>query len=267
VVRKANLFPALLGTLLLIGAPVRAELINEIRPNPPGTDLATQSLELRGTPGAAFSGWFLSIEGDSGSSLGTVDRAEPISGAFDASGLLTAVIGDLENPSFTLALMDSFSGSIGSDIDGDNDGVADDLSTFGTLLDAIGVPDSAGDEATLYGAQLGGVDLAYGGSEPELIFRDRTTLAWYAVNDAGNPTDGVFDLSGGPVLSSDFDSDPTVPSFGTLNPTTRPTGQAPAPATLPLVAAGLLVASAAGPRRRLAGSDGMFRRPPVSVGP
>jgi hypothetical protein len=248
---NARLFQAFLAALLLVGIPTRADLINEIRPNPPGTDPATQLLELLGPPGAAFSGWLLSIESDSGASPGTVDRAEPVAGTFDANGLLTAIIDDLENPSFTLALVRTFTGAIGSDIDTDNDGVADDLSTFGTLLDAIGVPDSVGDESTLYGAQLGGTDFAYIGGEPQLIFRDGTTLAWYAVDDTGAPTAGVFDLSGRPRPASAFDADPTGSTFGAVNPTTMPSAQAPVPPTLPLAAAGLLAVFAVGRKRRL----------------
>jgi hypothetical protein len=244
--RNASLFRALLGALLLVVVPARAGLINEIRPNPPGADPATQIIELSGMPGAAFFGWLVSIENDTGSLLGRVDRAEPISGTFDANGLLTAIIDDLENPSFTLALMDDFTGSTSSDIDADNDGIADDLSTFGAVLDAIGVPDSVGDESTLYGVQLGGTDFAYIGTEPVLVFRDATTTALYAVD----PSSNVFDVHGISISASDFDTDPTLPTFGAVNPTTMPTGQAPIPATLPLVAAGLLAAAAIGRRRR-----------------
>jgi len=244
--RNARLSQTLLAALLLVGIPARADLINEIRPNPPGPDPATQSLELMGTAGAAFSGWLLSIESDSGASLGRVDRAEPISGTFDAKGLLTAIIDDLENPSFTLALLDTFTGSTMSDIDTDDDGVADDLSTFGTVLDAIGVPDSVGDEATLYGTQLGGTDFAFIGTEPVLMFRDATTTALYAVDASSS----VFDVNGISVTASDFDTDPTLSTFGAVNPTTMPFRQAPVPATLPLVAAGLLAAAAIGRRRR-----------------
>jgi len=247
--RNTRISWALLCALLLIGFPVRADLINEIQPNPPGTDPSTQVLELLGTPGAAFFGWLISIESDSGSSLGKVDRAEQISGTFDANGLLTAIIDDLENPSFTLALMDAFTGTVGSDIDADNDGVADDLSTFGTVLDAIGVPDSVSDESTLYGVQLGGMDFVYIGAEPELIFRDGTTLAWYAVDGAGGPTAGLFDLSGTFFPVSAFASDPTISTFGAVNPTTTPTGQAPAPPVFPLVVAGLIAAVALRHRR------------------
>jgi len=249
--RNTRISWALLWALLLIGFPVRADLINEIQPNPPGTDPSTQVLELLGTPGAAFFGWLVSIESDSGPLLGTVDRAEQISGTFDANGLLNAIIDDLENPSFTLVLMDTFTGSVGSDIDADNDGIADDLSTFGTVLDAIGVPDSVSDESTVYGLQLGGMDFTYIGAEPELIFRDGTTLAWYAFDGTGGPTAGLFDRSGTHLAVAAFEADPTVPTFGAANPTTMPTRQAPLPPTLPLGAAGLLAAAAGGRKRRL----------------
>ena len=204
-----------------------AALINEIQPNPTGADPATVQIELFGTAGTTFSGVLLSIESDAGTSMGSVDRVSSISGTFDSNGLLVADITDLENPSFTLVLLDSFSGSVGTDIDADNDGVADDLSTFGTVLDAIGSPDAVADEANLYGAQLGGADFAFTGDEPQLIFRDSVSQVWYAINDPAG-TD-AFDIDGNAVSFASFDMDPSVPTFGAVNPTTS---AVPVPAAL-----------------------------------
>ncbi|NER01566.1 MAG: endonuclease [Okeania sp. SIO3C4] len=150
--------------------------------------------------------------------MGTVDRVASVSGTFDANGLLTVDIPDLENPSFTVALLSDFTGSTSTDIDTDNDGVADDLSTFGTVFDAIGVADSSDDEAFLYGTDLGGTDFAYTGDEPRLIFRDGSVGDLYAIND---PDDGeVFDVNGTDVTPAIFDTDPTIgtDTFGTINP-------------------------------------------------
>ncbi|EKV03537.1 hypothetical protein Lepto7375DRAFT_5842 [Leptolyngbya sp. PCC 7375] len=192
-------------------------LINEFQSNPPGTDPATQTFELRGTPGATFTGVLISIESDTGS--GIVDRVANISGTFDANGLLTEDVPDLENPSFTVVLLESFTGTTGTDIDTNNDGTADNLSSFGTVLDAIGVPDAAGDEIFLYGAQLGGVDFAYTGDEPEIIFRDGNTTALYAVNLIGTPE--VFDTTGTDIGAATFKTDPTTgTTFGAVNPST-----------------------------------------------
>ncbi len=192
---------------------------NEFRPNPSGSDPSTQTFELMGAAGSDFSGWILSIETDSTSSQGTVDRASQVSGTFDVNGLLTVDIPDLENPSFTVALVDSFTGSAGStDIDTDNDGVADDLSTLGTVFDALGVPDSSADEDNLYGFQLGGDDLTFIGTEPVLTFRDGTSQDWYAVDFNGV----VYDADGDSVDVNVFDFDPTAASFGAVNPSAVP---------------------------------------------
>lgn len=201
---------ALAGACSGLSAQTR---ISEFEPNPPGSDPANVSFELSGTPGEAFSGWVLSIESDFGSGAGTVDRAAAVSGTFDANGLLTVTIPDLENPSFTVVVVDAFTGSAGStDIDGDNDGTVDDVSTFGTILDAIGVPDTNGEP--LYGAQLGGADFAYVGSEPLLVFRGASVGDWYAV---GSDT-LVYDINAASVPAGNFDADPTATTFYAVNP-------------------------------------------------
>lgn len=210
---------AIASSLAVCATAAGAAQINETSPNPPGSDPSSQTVELLGTPGAGFSGWLLSIESDVTTGSGTVDRAASISGTFDASGLLSASVPDLENPSFTLVLVDTFSGSAGStDIDGNNDGIIDDLSSLGTVLDAIGVPDTNGEP--LYGAQLGGADLAYIGREPELVFRDGITGALYSVPLLGGTE--VFDAAGNPVAIDAFDLDPATSTFGAVNPTAVP---------------------------------------------
>ncbi len=186
-------------------------LINEFRPNPSGTDPSTSTFELLGTPGTTFSGWILSIEGDNNS--GAIDRAAEVSGTFDANGILTVAVPDLENPSFTVVLTSEFNGSIG-------DSLVDDAATqFGTVHDAIGVPDTAGDQSNLYGEALGGTDFAYTGDEPRLIFRDSVTGGLFALND---PDGGmIWDTLGNSYFPGDFNTDPTADTdtFGEENPT------------------------------------------------
>ncbi|MEM9782295.1 MAG: choice-of-anchor I family protein [Pseudomonadota bacterium] len=193
-------------------------IFSEFQPNPAGADPAMQTIELTGLAGDMFEGWVLSIESDAEGSAGTVDRATAVSGLFDANGILTVEIPDLENPSFTLALVDNFTGAVGStDFDQDDDGVSDtDLSSVGisTVFDAIGVPDVGGDP--LYGVALGGIDFAFIGSEPELIFRDGGNGAFFAVDVNG----AVFDEAGAEVSAEDFDADPALPTFGAANPST-----------------------------------------------
>ena len=195
-------------------------LISEFRPNPEGSDPLTQTVELFGAAGENFSGWLLSIESDAGSTAGTVDRAFEVTGTFDSSGILTVEVPDLENPSFTYVLVDSFTGSIGDDFDLDNDGVADlDLASVGItkVYDAIGIPDAPDDEAFLYGTQLGGVDFNFTGAEPTLVFRSGSDGDFFAINP-GISTD-AFATSGASVSLTQFTTDPAAgSSFGAINP-------------------------------------------------
>ncbi|TCO74149.1 ExeM/NucH family extracellular endonuclease [Rhodovulum euryhalinum] len=200
-------------------APPTPILIAEFQPNPDGTDPVTQTVELSGAAGAMFDLWLVSVENDGVD--GRVDRAENVTGSFDANGIATVEVADLENPSFTFILTDAFTGAAAvTDIDTDNDGVVDDLSAFGTILDAIGSADSAADFADSYAddAALGGVAFAYTGTEPELMFRDASRGDWYAVNAPGDAV--VYAADGSTVDPAEFDTDPTVgtDSFGAVNP-------------------------------------------------
>ena len=188
--------------------------ISELLGNPPGIDPATQEVELLGTPNAAFDLWLVSIESDPGTNQGTVDRAENVTGTYGADGLAVVVIADLENPSNTLVLCDDFTGTIGTtDIDTDDDGMIDDSSTFVGVQDAISIIEDVDDPG--YGTELGGEDFVANGnsSDPLIVFRDGTTGTWYSVD----PDLMVYDTSGA-VVTGTFDLDPTIPTFGSVNP-------------------------------------------------
>jgi len=197
--------------------------ISEFQPNPDGSDPTLISVELTGTPGADFDLWLLSVESDAGNGAGTVDRAENVVGTFDDDGIAVVQVPDLENPSFTYILAEDFTGQVGTtDFDTDNDGVPDDLSALagGEILDAIGVPDTAGEP--LYGDAAGGTDLTFATGEPQLLFRDGLTGDIYRVEDGA-----IFDADGNEVSASEFDKDPTQTTFGTANPVRTPVEAAP----------------------------------------
>jgi hypothetical protein len=207
----------------LISFASYGQIINEFQPNAFGTDPDPMSIELKGTPAASFSGFLISIESDGAN--GTVDRSSAVSGTFDANGLLVVMIGDLENPSFTFALCSTDPG-LGTDLDGDNDGTFEDLSSLGTIYDAIGIPDNAADAIITagYATQLGGVSFAYTGDEPGLVFRDGTTDDWYALNEPYDDST-IYDINAATVFASDFSPAPALAgTFGTVNPVyTMPT--------------------------------------------
>jgi Secretion system C-terminal sorting domain len=193
------------------------QIINEFQPNAVGTDPDPMNIELKGTAGASFSGFLISIESDGAN--GAVDRSTAVSGTFDPNGLLVVQIGDLENPSFTFVLCSADPG-LGTDLDGDNDGTFEDLSSLGTIYDAIGIPDNTGDAVVTagYATQLGGVSFAYTGDEPGLVFRDGSSDDWYALNE---PYDGstIYDINANTVFAVDFSPAPALAgNFGSINP-------------------------------------------------
>ena len=208
-----------LGLITFLGLNLQADLISEFQPNPAGTDPATQDIEFSGTPGAAISGFLLSLESDISATPGVVDRFETIGpGIYDPSGLFVQTITDLENPSFTLVFSsaDPTGGAgVGFDVDTNDDGVVDSLGAFGTVFDAIGVPDTVGE--ILYGASLGGADFTFAlGTEPDHVFREGSTGDWFQANAGA----GVLDLDGADA-SGLFDPS-AGPRFGAVNPIPEP---------------------------------------------
>ena len=202
--------------------PSSAQLISEFEPNPAGGDPADTTFELSGgTSGDAFDFFILSLENDGFS--GTVDSADAVTGTFDANGLAVVTVPDLENPSFTLVLTDAFTGLVGDDLDANDDGTLD-LSSVGTILDAISVSDAVADDSTLYAGLIGGTDILFNGQfEPLSVFRDGTTGELYntVTIDFGDPTEriGVFNAAGVELDVNDFDvADPTALTFGATNP-------------------------------------------------
>lgn len=216
-------------TLGLLGYTLQSSygvVISEFEPNPPGADPSTSTFELSGgTPSLSFDLWILSIENDG--FAGTVDRASNVVGSYDQDGRAVVTTPDLENPSFTVVLTDDFTGSIGDDLDLENNGTLD-LTNLGSILDAVGVSDNSADDASLYGASLGGTNILFNGTfEPVLVFRDEVSGDWFqsVPLDFGTTEEriGTFSALVGPELGpADFSLDPTVPSFGFANPSFIP---------------------------------------------
>jgi len=169
-----------------------AQVINEFQPNPASVDPATTAVEIRGVAGESFSGVIYTIDTDF--FPGSIDRESAVSGTFDANGLLVVNIPDLENPSFDI-LLASNAGLVGQNADEVN---------FGTIYDAIGIIDAAGDAANSFAASFGGTLVDFTGDEPGLVFRDGLNPGTiYAIND---PSGGLaFDQFGNSFdLATDF---------------------------------------------------------------
>ena len=153
--------------------------LNEVLANPTSGDDAREYVELIAPDGAvSLSGmWLLVLEGDGGGA-GTIDGAVDLSALTTGSnGLLllgegyaasnpwasttsaaTAVANGLnanvlENGTLTVLLVTGFSGTVGQDLDTDNDGVFD-ATPFGVVLDSVGWTDGGGADRVYSAAVL-----------------------------------------------------------------------------------------------------------------
>ena len=208
-------------------------LFSEFQPNPTGLLEDSQKVEFKGPPNTAFEGCVWSVEADglptvdaegaaaaAATSFGMVDRVSPVSGTFDASGLLAVSIPALANPSFTIFLSQSCPKS--------NVNVFEDsaalLTAVQRIYDSVGVPDSVADAKNLPLIRTTldnppGTDLGYIGGEPKLVFRDASDGALYQVDDQGSASPSfVFDAHGTKVKENEFDPNPRKSSFGVINP-------------------------------------------------
>ncbi len=182
---------------------------------------APQTIEFKGPANESFSGVFVIIDGDnSRNGRGVVTDVINISGDFNADGILTVSAPNLTDPTHTAVLANSFSGTVDvTDIDTDNDGVAEDLSSFGAIIyDAVGVSDGGAccPLDVTYGTDFGGVNLPNVGNNPSAIFREGSVGDFYQISTSSGV---IFDNNGTAVDASIFDDAPTQNgTFGQINP-------------------------------------------------
>ncbi|MFE4106253.1 endonuclease/exonuclease/phosphatase family protein [Almyronema epifaneia] len=130
-----------------------APLINEFVFNHTGSD-TREFVEIFADANTDYSGFsLLQIEGD-GSTAGLVDSVFTI-GSTDASGFWTTGFQSnvFENGTVTLLLVENFAGSVGDDLDLDNDGVVDVIA-WDRLVDSVAVSDGGSDDRTYAAATL-----------------------------------------------------------------------------------------------------------------
>lgn len=130
---------------------VAQPVINEFVANHTGSD-TNEFIEIKGDAGVDYSGYsILQIEGD-GAGAGTIDSVTAV-GTTDANGYWTSAFLNsiIENGTLTLLLVRDFTGTVGMDIDTDNDGVAD-TTPWEAVFDAVAVSDgTAGDLTYTFG--------------------------------------------------------------------------------------------------------------------
>lgn len=192
---KFILFVATSIVLFLSASAVHAAIvINEIRTDQPGTDIS-EYFELAGEPAESLDGiWYLVI-GDGLGGSGTIESATDLSGqSINSSGLFLAVKSTFENgagqffdgiiPDFvtsfnfenvdnvTHLLVSGFTGDLSLDLDTDDDGILN-VTPWDSVIDAVGIVNTAGSGELLYSVALGGVDIGPDGSgAPQHVFRD-----------------------------------------------------------------------------------------------
>jgi predicted extracellular nuclease len=132
-----------LGTHVAACAP----RINEFVFNHTGTD-TQEYVEVLGAPDTDYASFaLLQIEGD-GSAAGVIDSVHPL-GTTDAAGFWTTglLANTFENGTVTVLLVEGFAGTVGADLDVDDDGVLD-AQPWTALLDAVAVSDGGAGDRT-----------------------------------------------------------------------------------------------------------------------
>jgi hypothetical protein len=147
--------------------PISSAVINEFVFNHTGTDMF-EFVEVHGNPNTDYSDLtILEIDGDA-TVAGTIDGVFPV-GTTDADGYWTTgfLNNIIENGTVTLLLVHSFSGSVGDDLDTDNDGVLD-TTPYDMVVDDIAVSDGGSNDRTYAAATLtkgyDGNPYTYGGA-------------------------------------------------------------------------------------------------------
>lgn len=203
--RHPSLYLALALTLLPTGAGAASSApadpatspcdvrLNEIRIDEPGPD-RHEFFELSGTPGESLDGIVYLVLGDDpkdGLGSGVVETCIPLDGRkLDENGLL--LVGDLVNrfenaDNVTHMLVRGFVGTLGVDLDRDDDGVLDST-PFAEIVDRLAListdPDLAGDR--IYSQLRVGPDHGF---VPAHVFRDgdRWVIGSYEIGDDNTP--------------------------------------------------------------------------------
>ncbi len=187
------------------GVPFR---LTEIRVDQQGTD-SDEYFEISGTPGASLAGcWFIAIGDGASDPAGVVEMAINLgTWALGANGCLVAheatfgtvafngrtlqvhpdaanvTVGtgdslNFENSdSVTYLLVSGFAGTVGADLDTDNDGVLD-LTPWTTVIDSVAFVRAGSRDPVYSEARLGPVDLTATGGMPPHGWRD--AKGWHA---------------------------------------------------------------------------------------
>ncbi|HSK28180.1 MAG TPA: lamin tail domain-containing protein, partial [Jiangellales bacterium] len=168
-------------------------VINEFVANHVGTD-TNEYVEVKGSPATDYSAYsVIQLEGDAGGA-GVVDSVHPVgttnSTGHWSTGFLTNA---LENGTLTLLLVEDFTGTVGADLDTNDDGALD-VTPWSAIADSVAVTDGGAGDRTystiVLAPGFGGGTFTPGGASRIPDGTDTDTVADWTVND--------FDLAGIP---------------------------------------------------------------------
>jgi predicted extracellular nuclease len=187
-----------------------APKINEFVANHVGTD-TSEYVEIYGAPSTDYSNLsILSIEGDSDSSMGTVDKVLT-AGTTDALGLWwTGFLpsNSIENGSMTLLLVEGFTEAVGYDLDADDNGEVDEPYPWTSLLDGVAVNDGGltdlAYDPTVLAISYDGFAFVSGGASRIPDGYDTDAVTDWVRNDFDLA--GIGDIPGTPVVGEAYNT-------------------------------------------------------------
>jgi len=233
---KLNIVRSLVAaTVLTLAAQTNAATINEIRIDQGGSD-NSEYFELAGAPGESLMNIWYIVLGDTGGGTagdngfgdsGIVEAAVNLTGnSIAADGFFLAAESNFENGSgdvfdgvtpdltssfsfensdnVTHLLVNSFTGSVGDDLDTNDDGALN-TTPWSSVLDAVGLletaqPPAASGEDWLYAVSLGGTNIGPNGTfVPAHVFRNPDGTGAFSIGDFDIGTDDTPGASNVPV--------------------------------------------------------------------
>jgi len=206
----------------IVGGPAPVVRINEIRISEPSTN-ANEYFELKANPGTSLNGVAYVVIGDAeGAFSGVVESITYLDGnsvlgdghflvaedndTLGAPADLIAFLNFENDDNVTHMLLFNFTGALGDDLDGNNDGVLD-VTPWTSIIDSIGLlhtplpPANTGEEWVYSATQLGPID----GFVPAHAYRCEPTGTWKA---------GRFDWDANNDLVPDAADTPGVVNLG-----------------------------------------------------
>lgn len=181
----ANTYGAV-NTNQTFGTPVIIPVINEFVFNHTGSDTDEFVEILAGAETDLSEYWILEIEGDS-NAAGTIDEVIQL-GTTDVNGYFTTPFGSntYENGTVALLLVKNFTGSIGQDLDTNDDGTFD-ITPWEEITDSVGVNDGGATDfnyaAVTLAQSFDGISFTVGGASRFPNGQDTDTAADWTRND------------------------------------------------------------------------------------